>query len=847
MSEAFTTSAIFFVSIMLFSYYIQKGFGGMTLPLRQFGMFLLTKAAGPAADLFQEREGSGAKTWMQTGVFWLVLAGVGGFLSAWHNYDPSALDSLSNIGWSYDDGSALMYFNEVAMSTAIFAILIGGVLVAHTRTTGAKLASEANASMIAMAWTAQVLVGLVLCVLNHWDWVVYGATEAALYGLISGLLVLSLLVNSLITLGSRGNSPISVPSWFLILALFVLLFSRFANALGETLEWTGTVWVADIMASGWVPLALMFGVGYHVLSHVTGQPIWSGSMTKASMLLLFVTVPPFFLTESNHADNLAQSVGAILVTVGLMPIMAASANMLATIRGNASAVVDSPGATAAAGAAILLPIYALLGYFTGLNVMVGDGSLADVAETVNSSYLYVIGGLFALSALFHSYPLASGKSLQGSAGAATWMLIAGGLLSTILFLMGDWSEKALIDAEVEDLSSISGFALTGAFAFYGVVIGFILAGNSVVKTLLFGNVHSSGTGNTSDISAYNLVEGTTTIRALFGRGVGIDTTLVIGESDEDGSTGSTVIEVSADLHNDEVDEFPVTFDEDLVRLTEWLCGRGTTTAQFFSWADVDNSGEIDMFEFANALRVADIADLPPWDIEELVKVMDINSDGRINLPELDIALLNIRNTLGIEFVPFEEEVVEETVEEESEEVETPEESIEESEESEEEPEEEIEEETEEDSEDTPTDAELKKREELERVKANASKIDFNVLGTAKSSDKDDLQAIKGVGPFIEEKLNALGIYTYEQISKMNSELEDTVNLAIEFFPGRVKRDKWAAQAKTLLDGGDNLGGKASNKSDLKKMKKAELVELAESMDLATDGTKADLIERITQA
>ena len=707
MSEAFTTSAILLVTLLLFTHYMQKGFGGMSTPLRQFGMFLLTKAAGPASDLFQEREGSGAKTWMQTGVFWLVLAGIGGFLSAWHNYDPAALDSLSNIGWSYDDGSALHYFNEVAMTTAVFAILIGGSLVAHTRTTGSKLASEANASLIAMAWTAQVLVGLVLCVLDHWDILTYGVKEAALYGLVSGLLVLSLLVNSLITMGGRGSSPISVPSWFLILALFTLLFSRFAVALGETLDWTGTVWVADIMASGWVLLALMFGVGYHVLSHVTGQPIWSGSLTKASMFLLFVTVPPFFLSESAHADNFAQSIGAILVTMGLMPVMAASTNMLCTIRGNASAVVESPGATAAAGGAILLPVFALLGYFTGLNVMVGDGSLASVADTVNSSYLYVVGGLFALAALFHSYPLAAGKSLTGSASTASWLVIGGGLFSTILFLMGDWSENTLIEAEVEDVSgSLSGFALTGAFAFYGVVIGFILAANSVVKTLLFGNLKSSSAGNTSDISAYNLVEGTTTIRALFGRGVGIDTTLIIGESEEESSGSSTIIEVSADLHNDDVDEFPVTFDEDLVTLTKWLCGRGTTTAQFFAWADVDDSGEIDMFEFANALRVADIADLPPWDIENLVKVMDINSDGRINLPELDIALLNIRNTLGIEFVPYEEESTED---------EAVEEAIEEPAEEEEEPPAEEESEEESESAEAPSEAELKKMKKAELV------------------------------------------------------------------------------------------------------------------------------------
>ena len=714
--SAFTTSAILLVSLLLFTHYMQKGFGGMSKPLRQFGMFLLTKAAGPATDLFQDREGCGAKTWMQTGVFWLILAAITGFLSAWHNYDPAALDSLSNIGWSYDDGSALAYFNEVAMTTAIFAILIGGSLVAHTRTTGSKLASEANASMIAMAWTAQVLVGLTLCVLDHWDFLTYGVKEAALYGLVSGLLVLSLLVNSLITMGGRGESPISVPSWFLILALFTLLFSRFAGALGQTLDWTGTVWVADIMASGWVPLALMFGVGYHVLSHVTGQPIWSGSLTKASMFLLFITIPPFFLTESSHADNFTQSIGAILVTMGLMPVMAASTNMLSTIRGNASAVVDSPGATAAAGGAILLPIFALLGYFTGLNVMVGDGSLANVADTVNASYLYVVGGLFALAALFHSYPLAAGKSLTGSAGMASWFVIGGGLLSTILFLMGDWSENTMVEAGVEDASSsLSGFALTGAFAFYGIVIGFILAANSVVKTVLFGDNKSSTGGSTSDISAYTLVEGTTTIRALFGRGVGIDTTLVIGESEEESAGGSTIIEVSAELHNDEVEEFPVSFDEDLVTLTKWLCGRGTTTAQFFSWADVDDSGEIDMFELANALRVADIADLPPWDVENLVKIMDINSDGRINLPELDLALLEIRNTLGIEFIPYVEES--EDVEEASEE-----EVVEE--ESEEEPEEE--------SNDAPTQAELKKMKKAELVDVAES------MGLTTSGTKADL-------------------------------------------------------------------------------------------------------------
>jgi len=127
--------------------------------------------------------------------------------------------------------------------------------------------------------------------------------------------------------------------------------------------------------------------------------------------------------------------------------------------------------------------------------------------------------------------------------------------------------------------------------------------------------------------------------------------------------------------------------------------------------------------------------------------------------------------------------------------------------------------------------EEKKKEELKRVKERSNSIDFKILGTAKASDKDDLQAINGIGPFIEEKLNALGIYTYLQVSKMTSKLEDTVNEAIEFFPGRVKRDQWVAQAKILL--GEDV------KIDEKALKKAEeldrVAKKAEKIDFATIG------------
>ena len=90
---------------------------------------------------------------------------------------------------------------------------------------------------------------------------------------------------------------------------------------------------------------------------------------------------------------------------------------------------------------------------------------------------------------------------------------------------------------------------------------------------------------------------------------------------------------------------------------------------------------------------------------------------------------------------------------------------------------------------------LKQAEELERIAQKAEGIDFGVLGVASASEADDLQKIKGIGPFIAEKLNALGIYKFSQLANMTSEIEEEVNVAIEFFPGRVKRDEWAKQAK----------------------------------------------------
>jgi predicted flap endonuclease-1-like 5' DNA nuclease len=93
----------------------------------------------------------------------------------------------------------------------------------------------------------------------------------------------------------------------------------------------------------------------------------------------------------------------------------------------------------------------------------------------------------------------------------------------------------------------------------------------------------------------------------------------------------------------------------------------------------------------------------------------------------------------------------------------------------------------------------KKGATLERIRQRIDTIDFGTIGTASHDERDDLQRIKGIGPFIEEKLHALEIYTFRQIAAMTPVIEDNVNIAIEFFIGRIRRDEWRRQAQEFVD------------------------------------------------
>ena len=76
-----------------------------------------------------------------------------------------------------------------------------------------------------------------------------------------------------------------------------------------------------------------------------------------------------------------------------------------------------------------------------------------------------------------------------------------------------------------------------------------------------------------------------------------------------------------------------------------------------------------------------------------------------------------------------------------------------------------------------------------------------VKPVAATSDKDDLKKISGVGPKLEEKLNALGVFTFDQIANFSPERVEEVDAGLNF-KGRIMREDWLGQAKILAAGGE---------------------------------------------
>lgn len=75
------------------------------------------------------------------------------------------------------------------------------------------------------------------------------------------------------------------------------------------------------------------------------------------------------------------------------------------------------------------------------------------------------------------------------------------------------------------------------------------------------------------------------------------------------------------------------------------------------------------------------------------------------------------------------------------------------------------------------------------------------LAGPRGGTPDDLKKIKGVGPKLEAMLHDLGFFHFDQIATWSGDEVAWVDANLGGFNGRVSRDRWIDQARTLAAGG----------------------------------------------
>jgi large subunit ribosomal protein L21 len=89
------------------------------------------------------------------------------------------------------------------------------------------------------------------------------------------------------------------------------------------------------------------------------------------------------------------------------------------------------------------------------------------------------------------------------------------------------------------------------------------------------------------------------------------------------------------------------------------------------------------------------------------------------------------------------------------------------------------------------------RAEDSNIEMNIDKV-LHSIGTATKAEADDLKEINGIGPAYEERLNDVGIYTYEQISKLKAADRDQLSGIDGITREKIETEEWVKQAKALL-------------------------------------------------
>jgi hypothetical protein len=536
---------------MLLTYFLmQNGLSIFNDVTKSMSHFMLEKALGPGIDLVEGRDGSASKAWFIQGMLWLIAASTLAFEGLWLKQDPTALHSLS--AWGYDPtASSLIYASTyAALYGGIGMLLIGSSLHIMPRLAGTELASERNATLVSFLWTLSVLI---LVVAAH-DSEILGVNIFLIGTGMHALGFIAIVINLLLTISDRQRA-LPVPGWLIIMGMLADPISTAATIITGSIQTGAGQWLLAHMVGGTFFFATAAGVALYVSSSASGNPLWSRSLGAATLVGALATINPvgdnngmmaadmlgvtFEQLQPSSQDSIVM---AFLMALAIIPIMALAANVMMTLRGGDAFIENSDSAGISElnlGASMLLPL-AVASLFVQSDALSAAPELSGMAPTLLLMGIWLVLVPISLGAALHLFPKVTGRNLlsRNRARWAYWMMGGGAFVGLSVTIMSDLIDMSLIEAAVEDSSTLSAdVQAVGAILFYGVAVGAIMHSLNAVSGLFRGaraNVDRA-TSSSITMEEYSLVS-PTSVRKILAGGANLDTTVVpVGESEDAGS------------------------------------------------------------------------------------------------------------------------------------------------------------------------------------------------------------------------------------------------------------------------------------------------------------------------
>ena len=546
MSDVINTLAIFWLSAFIFYILVHRGLWIFSDVARTMGMFMLEKALGPGIELVEGRTGSAARAWILQSVLWMMIGALFTFEGMWLAHEPTALHSLS--AWGYDPtaetlaatGKAVTAFGGISMA------LIGCGLHILPKLLGTGLASERNATLVSFLYSGGIFVYLV----GSHDPVIFGIKVLVIGTGIHVLAMTAIVINQLLTVSNRSGS-IPMPAWLILLGLMAESFNLIASiSTGAINEGDGQWLMYRLQGSGFFFLSLA-GVVLYASSVGSGNPLWSKTLVGATLLGGLFTLNPF---GANHGTLVADLFGldaaelsmssndtvivSFLMALASIPIIAFVANAILTIRDSSSS--STPGMSEInLGLMAMIPVF-IGSLFVQTDAVSGTDAISGLSWTIEEMSRWAVLVPLSLGSVLALYPSITGRELASAERSRTafWLMGAAVLLGLMLSLTSSAIDMALLDAGVEDPSSLSHeLSVAASVIFYFAVVAMILHCLNMVSGLFRGEIVGEDTQESSSIEAdtYNLASATSVSRIL-ASGAGMDTMVVpVGESEEKGS------------------------------------------------------------------------------------------------------------------------------------------------------------------------------------------------------------------------------------------------------------------------------------------------------------------------